>query len=58
MLAPSVRAKHGVTLGGRTYGAETETGQLSIPAVEAARVVRGRVTVSVPAASAALVTVG
>ena len=58
LLAPSVRAGHGVTLGGRSYGAETASGQLGTPELEPARVARGRVTVSVPAASAALLTVG
>lgn len=58
MLAPSVRAKHGVTLAGRSYGAETQTGQLATPEVERAHIVSGRVTLSVPGASAALVTVG
>ena len=58
MRAPSARAKSGVTLGGRSYGAETQTGQLAPPEVERAHVVRGRVTLSVPAASAALATVG
>jgi hypothetical protein len=58
LRAPSVRSSHGVTLDGRSYGAETASGQLGIPEVEPARVMRGRVTVSVPAASAALVTAG
>jgi hypothetical protein len=58
MLAPGVAAKSGVTLGGRTYGAATDTGQLRAAEVERARIARGRVTISVPRASAALVTVG
>jgi hypothetical protein len=58
MLAPSAGAKRGVTLGGRTYGARTETGQLPSAEVAPAPVAKGRVTLSVPRASAALVTVG
>jgi hypothetical protein len=58
LLAPSVRARHGVTLGGRGYGAPTASGQLGAPEIEPARVVGGRVTLSVPAASAALLTIG
>ena len=58
LLAPSARAGQGVTLGGRSYGAETANGQLGTPELEPARVVRGRVTLSVAAASAALLTVG
>ncbi|MGZ4350543.1 MAG: glycosyl hydrolase family 79 C-terminal domain-containing protein, partial [Solirubrobacteraceae bacterium] len=58
MLAPSVRAKRGVTLGGRTYGAETQTGQLAAPQMERMHAAHGRVTLSVPGASAALVTIG
>jgi glycosyl hydrolase family 79 len=58
MLAPGVAAKRGVTLGARSYGTETSNGQLRSAEVEPAAVARGRVTVSVPRASAALVTVG
>ena len=58
LLAPSVRAGQGVTLAGRSYGSETASGQLGTPELEPARVVRGRVTLSVPAASAALLTLG
>jgi hypothetical protein len=58
LLAPSARAKRGVTLGGRTYGARTDTGQLAAPGVARARAAGGRVTLSMPRASAALVTVG
>lgn len=57
MQAPSVRARRGVTLGGRTYGAATSTGRLAAPEVAPATAVHGRITVSVPGASAALVTV-
>ena len=58
LLAPRVGARRGVTLAGRSYGAETESGQLGTPELEPAHVVHGSVTLSVPAASAALVTVG
>jgi Glycosyl hydrolase family 79 C-terminal beta domain len=58
LLAPSAQAKRGVTLGGRSYGATTATGLLAAPEVSRAAVARGRVTLSVPRASAALVTVG
>ncbi len=58
LLAPSAHAKRRVTLGGRTYGAATETGQLAAPEVGRVRARGGKVTLSVPGASAALVTVG
>jgi hypothetical protein len=47
-----------VTLGARSYGAETRTGQLPPAEVAPATAARGRLTLSVPRASAALVTVG
>jgi hypothetical protein len=58
MLAPGAAAKTGVTLGARSYGAETRTGSLRPAEVAPATVARGRITLSVPRASAALVTVG
>jgi hypothetical protein len=58
MLAPSARAERGVTLGGRTYGAQTQTGQLATPEVERANAAGGHLTLSVPAGSAALITAG
>jgi hypothetical protein len=58
LLAPSVAAKGGVTLGGRTYGATTQTGRLRAPEVSPASITQGRVTLSMPRASAALVTAG
>jgi len=57
MLAPSAGAKRRVTLGGRTYGATTKTGQLRTAEVALAPITRGRVTLSMPRASAALVAV-
>jgi hypothetical protein len=58
MLARSAHAKRGVTLGGRSYGAATETGRLAAAEVARARVAGRRITLSMPRASAALVTVG
>jgi hypothetical protein len=57
LTASSVNARSGVTLGGRTYGRETSTGQLS-PAISRALTpnARGAYTIKVPAGSAALVT--
>lgn len=58
MLAPSAGAKRRVTLGGRTYGATTKTGRLRTAEVALAPITKGRVTLSMPRASAALVAVG
>ena len=58
MLAPSAHANRGVTLGGRSYGASTETGELAAPGVARVRATGGRITLSMPRTSAALVTVG
>jgi hypothetical protein len=58
MTAPAVAATSGVTLGGRSYG-RTTSGRLG--AMRVARVrpdARGDVTVTVPGASAALITFG
>ncbi|MHB1836118.1 MAG: glycosyl hydrolase family 79 C-terminal domain-containing protein, partial [Solirubrobacteraceae bacterium] len=57
LRAPSVASVGGVTLGGRSYGPETRTGVLGAPNTSSTPVTGGRVTVSVPAGSAALVTV-
>ncbi len=58
LLAPSAHARTGVTLGGRSYGASTHTGQLGAPEMARLTAARGRVTLSMPSASAALVTLG
>ena len=58
MLAPSAAAKRGVSLGARSYGATTTTGELRPAELAPATVARHRVTLSVPRASAALLTVG
>jgi Glycosyl hydrolase family 79 C-terminal beta domain len=58
MVAPSVRSRGGVTLGGRTYAAATDTGLLATPLVSKLSAARRDVTLSVPHGSAALVTFG
>lgn len=57
MRAPSVQSTSGVTLGGRSYGAATYSGRLPAPLVTRVQAARGKVTLSVPRASAALVTI-
>ena len=55
--APSVHATHGVTLGGRTFGARTRTGVLPQPSRTVALKSRaGEYVVRMPAASAAMLT--
>jgi hypothetical protein len=55
--APSVDATNGVTLAGQTFGNETTTGTLSgTPLTEAALPLGGSYSVTLPPASAALVT--
>jgi hypothetical protein len=56
MLAPSVSAGSGITLGGRSFGASTATGVLGAPHTAPLRAAGGRVKLSVPRGSAALVT--
>ena len=57
LTAPSLTATSGVSLGGQSYGASTATGQLAGPLQTAALdPVQGRYVVSLPPASAALVT--
>jgi hypothetical protein len=57
MQAPSVHAKLGVTLGGRTYGAQTYTGALAPPRTQRLAATRsGAYRISLPHGSAALVT--
>ena len=55
LQAPSEAARSGVTLGGKSFGAGTETGRVSPQAV-AIFPNRGHFVVVVPAASAALLT--
>lgn len=56
LQAPSEYARGGVTLGGRTYGAQTTSGVLATPHLQSLTVEHGAYTLSVPAGSAALVT--
>jgi hypothetical protein len=55
LLAPSLTATSGVSLGGQSFGANTDSGQLS-PRASSVAPRRGSYVVVVPAASAALVT--
>jgi hypothetical protein len=58
LLAPSVHATGGVTLGGQTFGAETATGVLAGPAAHRTVAPSGDAyPVTVPAASATMLTV-
>jgi hypothetical protein len=56
LLAPSVDARGGVSLGGRTFGGETRTGGLPAPRTEAVTATRGTYTITLPPGSAALLT--
>jgi hypothetical protein len=57
--APSLSAHGGVTLGGRSFGPATSTGALAErPRSSDVRAARGRYTFEMPAASAALLSVG
>jgi hypothetical protein len=58
LQAPSVYAKRGVTLGGRTYGAETDTGALTPPRTQPVAGGAGTYLLKLPRGSAALVTFG
>jgi hypothetical protein len=59
LRAPSLTASRGVTLGGQSYGAVTDTGDLSgARDVQPAKATDGRYVIHVPAASAALLTRG
>lgn len=57
LLAPSVSATGGITLGGQTFGAETSTGELAgASALTTLAPAAGSYVVTVPAASATLLT--
>jgi hypothetical protein len=56
LLAPSVYARTGVTLGGQSYGGATTTGRLPAPHTQTLTARRGGYTLTVPHGSAALVT--
>ena len=58
LQAPSVYAKRGVTLGGRTYGAATYTGALTPPQTQPVAGGAGTFLLKLPRGSAALVTFG
>jgi len=54
--APSAASSTGVTLGGQSFGATTQTGSLAAPKNESVQEQGGRYLVTMPAASAALLT--
>jgi len=56
LQAPSVHAHTGITLGGRTFGAATTTGQLAAPLPNSVTPTSGGYPVSLPATSAAMLT--
>jgi hypothetical protein len=57
LQAPSVHATHGITLGGRGFGAHTTTGELTEPSQTVTLSPRaGAFVVEMPAASAAMLT--
>ena len=58
MQAPGVHARRGVTIGGASFGAETYTGVLPPPHTQSLPPSRGAYTLSIPRASAALLTFG
>jgi len=58
LRASSAYATGGVTLGGESFGTSTQTGLLAAPRPQTLRARSGLYAVTVPAASAALVTVG
>jgi hypothetical protein len=57
LRAPDAAASTGVSLGGQSFGAETETGRLAGPSHAISEApIRGRYVVELPSASAALLT--
>jgi hypothetical protein len=58
LAARSASATSGITLGGRTFGAATDTGQLPPPMPSAVVARHGAYRVRVPAASALVLTIG
>lgn len=56
LRAPSATATSGVTLGGQTFGLETNTGQLAAPALQPVPQLLGAYSIELPAYSAALLT--
>ena len=58
LRAPGMRSRVGVSMGGASYGADTTTGRLSPPKLEVVHLLRGAFRLTVPSASAALITFG
>jgi hypothetical protein len=56
LRGPSATATSGVTLGGQTFGLETNTGQLAAPALQPVSQLLGDYSIELPAYSAALLT--
>jgi hypothetical protein len=56
LTAPSAAATSGVTLGGQTFGGETHTGLLGPPQSVPIAAVTGAYTISLPPASAVMLT--
>jgi glycosyl hydrolase family 79 len=56
LQAPSVGARGGVALGGRSFGGATRTGLLPAPRTETVAAQRGTYSITLPAGSAALLT--
>jgi hypothetical protein len=58
LLGPAPPARSGVSLGGQTFGHVTESGVLAGPArISTAERTEGRYVITVPASSAALLTI-
>lgn len=56
LVAPGVSATSGVSLGGRSFGTPTASGRLRPPVSDLVRARGGAFRVTVPAASAAVLT--
>jgi hypothetical protein len=58
MRAPAITSKTGITIGGQGFGAQTSTGELAgTPQTATLKPSKGRYTFTLPAASAALLTI-
>jgi hypothetical protein len=58
LTAPAVNATSGVSLGGRTFGAQTTSGILAPPATTSVTPAGSTYTIALPPASAAMLTIG